>query len=131
MAANTRWYAGLAKPTFAPGVWLAVPLAAGTGCFLSLALIRVLGRPDYLPDRPGALRLVGIMLGLGVVWAWSFFGSRHPSLGLLSAAVMIGMAGATAWRFAAVDRRAGLLMLPVLLATVFAATIELSISVKN
>jgi len=131
VATNMRWYGGLSKPSFAPPIWLAVPVWAALVVLLAWAFFRVLCRPDYLPDRPGAIRVFMIMLALGVVWCWACFYGRHPTMGLLMAALTAAAACLTAWRFAIVDRKAGLLLLPGFLAIIFAALIELSISVRN
>jgi tryptophan-rich sensory protein len=131
VASNMRRFGGLSTPSFAPPIWLAVPVWVGVMVLSAWAFFRVLCRPDYLPDRPGAIRAIGMMLGLGVVWCWAFFDGRHPTLGLLTGAMTAAAAGLTAWRFTIVDRKAGLLLLPSVLLILFAALIELSISVRS
>ncbi len=131
VASNMRRLGGLSTPSFAPPIWLAVPVWVGALALSAWAFFRVLCRPDYLPDRPGAIRAVSMMLVLGVVWCWAFFDGRHPTLGLLTGAMTAAAAGLTAWRFTIVDRKAGLLSLPNVLTIFFAALIELSISVRS
>ncbi len=130
-AVNRRWYAGLERPTFAPPPWLAGVASLALAVLLVWALYRVLCRPDYLPDRPGALRLFGLALGLEAAWAWLFFAGRHPNVALALAAALTVAALLTVWRFAAVDRMAALLLFPWTLGTVFVFLLDLSIALRN
>lgn len=128
---NMHWYAGLLKPTFAPPPWIASIGALGLAASLALAVFRVLGTPDYLPDRPAALRLFGLGLVLDAAWSWLFFGGHHPSVALGTAAALAICVALTAWRFAIVDRRAGLMLLPWVLAAFFTFLLDLSIALRN
>ena len=130
-ASNMRWYAGLLKPTFAPSPGMALAATLVLAATLASAFFRVLCRPDYLPDRPGALRVFLLGLGLDVAWSWLFFAGRHPSVALAVAAALASTAILSAWRFAVIDRRAGLLLLPWVLATGFAFLLDLSIALRN
>ena len=130
-ATGLRWYAGLAKPAFAPPVWLAAAAGVALAALLAWAFFRILCRPDYLPDRPAGIRLFVIMLGLGAAWSWTFFAGRHPTLALAVATILVVAAITTAWRFAALDRHAGLMLLPCVLAALFTALLDLSITLKN
>lgn len=129
--ANARWYAGLLKPTFAPSPRLAAVAGLALAAVTARALFRVLRRPDYLPDRPGALRLVAAALGLQALWCWLFFAGRHPSVALAVAAALGLGSGWAALRCAAVERRAGLLMLPFALSGLFVVLLDLSIALRN
>ena len=130
-AANMRWYAGLVKPTFAPAPWVAALAALALTCATALAVFRILSSPDYLPDRTGAVRLFALVLGLDALWSWLFFAGRHPTVALAAAAALALASVLAAWRFATVDRRAGLLLVPWTLATGFAALLDLSIALRN
>ena len=130
-ASNMRWYAGLLKPNFAPAPWLAALASLALAAILVLAFARVLSSPDYLPDRPGAIRLFLVTLCLDALWAWLFFAGRHPSAALAASAALALAAILAAWRCAQVDRRAGLLLVPWVLATIFALLVDLSIALRN
>ncbi len=130
-ASNMQWYSGLLKPTFAPPPWLAGLALVLLAATLSRALFRVWSTPDYLPDRPLALRLFFLALSLDAVWSWLFFGGRHPSVALVAAAALALAAALTVWRVAIVDRRAGLILVPWMLATGFVFLIDLSIALRN
>ena len=126
-----RWYSGLLKPTFAPSPWLAALASLALAAVLVVAFVRVLSGPDYLPDRPGAIRLFLVTLGLDALWAWLFFAGRHPSAALAASAALALGSVLTAWRCAQVDRRAGLLLVPWVLAAIFALLLDLSIALRN
>ncbi len=128
---NLRCYGGLLKPSFAPAPPIAAVASLGVAGTLVWALFRVLCRPDYLPDRPAAIRIVAVALGLDVLWSWLFFAGRHPSVALAAAAALTVAAIVTTWRFAIVDRRAGLILIPWNLATAFAFLLDLSIALRN
>lgn len=129
--ANLRWYAGLLKPSFSPTPWLAAAASLALGAAVTGALYRVLRSPDYHPDRPAALRVFAGGLAFDVLWAWLFFAGRHPSVALAAAGALAVVAAAAAWHFAAVDRRAGWLLLPWVLAATFAFLLDLSIALRN
>ena len=130
-ASNLRWYAGLLKPTFSPAPWLAAIGSVALGAALAGGFYRVLRRPDYLPDRPAAIRVFLIGLALDVLWSWLFFAGRHPTVALAVAGALTVVAASSAWHFAIVDRRAGLLLGPWVLATAFAFLLDLSIALRN
>lgn len=128
---NSRWYAGLSKPTFTPPLWFVAAAVIALTVALISALYRVLRSPDYLPDRPSAIRWIAAGLVLDAVWSWLFFAGRHPSVALVAAALLAIAAAASSWTFAAVDRRAGLLLLPWLAGALFLVIFDLSITLKN
>ena len=49
----------------------------------------------------------------------------------MAAAAFAGLVPVAAWRFAAVDRRAGLLLIPWMLGSAFAFLIDLSVTLLN
>ena len=128
---NLRWYAGLLKPTFSPAPWMAGAASVALAAALTAAFYRVLRRPDYLPDRPTALRVFAAGLALDGLWSWLFFAGRHPTVALAAAGALTVMAASAAWHFATVDRRAGLLLIPWVSATAFAFLLDLSIAIRN
>ena len=115
-ASNMRWYAGLLKPTFSPAPWLAGAASVLLAAALVWSFFRVLCRPDYLPDRPAAIRV----------------GHWRVIIGCLAvAAALTAVAASATWQFSVVDRRAGLLLVPWVLATGFAFLLDLSIALRN
>ena len=130
-ASNLRWYGGLLKPAFSPNPWLAGVAAVAIAATVAAGFFRVLCRPDYLPDRPAAIRIIALGLALDVVWTWLFFAGRHPTVALAAAGALAVMAVSAAWHSASVDRRAGLLLLPWVAAAGFAFLLDLSIALRN
>ncbi len=128
---NLRWYGGLLKPTFSPDPWLAALAALAIAATVSAGFFRVLCRPDYLPDRPAAIWVIGLGLALDVVWTWLFFAGRHPTVALAAAGALAVMVASAAWHAFGVDRRAGLLLLPWVAAAGVAFLLDLSIALRN
>jgi benzodiazapine receptor len=129
--ANLRWYGGLLKPTFSPVPWLAAATSLALAATLASGFFSVLRRPDYLPDRPAAIRVFLLGLALDALWSWLFFAGRHPTVALAAAGALAVVAASAAWHFAIVDRRAGLLLVPWILATSFVFVFDLSIALRN
>lgn len=126
-----RWYAGLLKPTFTPSTAVVVTSFLLLALTLAWSLARLLRSPDYLPDRPIAIRLVVLGLALDAAWSWVFFAGRHPTVALAAAGALALTAAASAWKASAVDGRAGLLLVPWTLGAGFAFVFDLSIALKN
>ena len=126
-----HWPTGLMKPGVSRFGWLVLAGSVVWTLCAAWAFFRVLRRPDYLPDRPGAIRLFSIAQVVSAAWAWLSFAGRHPNLALGVAALLAVTAALTVRRFAVVDGRAGLLLVPWLAATVMALLMDLSIVLKN
>ena len=130
-AGNLRWYAGLLKPNFSPTPLLACVASFALSASLATGFFRILCCPDYLPDRPAAIRIFLAGLALDVLWSWLFFAGRHPTVALAAAGALAVVATSSAWRFAIVDRRAGWLLAPWVFGTGFAFMVDLSIALRN
>ena len=128
---NLRWYGGLTKPALSPPAPLALAVSALLTVTTAWGFARVLSRPDYLPDRPVAIRLILVALAVDALWAWLFFAGRHPSVALGAAGALAVTAALATRRSFVVDARAGLLLLPWLAATVFVFLLDLSITLRN
>jgi tryptophan-rich sensory protein len=80
-ASANHWYAGLAKPDWAPPnrwfgpVWLALYVLMGTAAWL-------IWRERYHRGRAAALAVWAIQLLLNAAWAPLFFGARNIGAGL-------------------------------------------------
>lgn len=121
------WYAGLAKPSFAPPNWVFGPV--WTMLFL------LMGVAAYLVWRKGlekrevrvGLTLFVAQLALNMLWSALFFGLRNPGAALVEIVVLWSAILATAIVFKKVSRPAGLLLLPYLLWVAFAAYLNYAI----
>ncbi len=130
-AGNLHWYAGLLKPSFSPTPWVAAIGSVALAACLAVGFFRILCCPDYLPDRPAAIRAFLVGLALDMLWSWLFFAGRHPTVALAAAGALAVVATSAAWRFAIVDRRAGVLLTPWVFGTGFTFLVDLSIALRN
>lgn len=128
---NLGWYETLAKPSFNPPNWLFGPAWTVLYLLMAWAFYRVLCQPDYLPDRPGAIRAFLVQIVLNAGWSFAFFAAHSPAAGLVVILALLVAVAVTGRRFYAVDRRAGLCFVPYLLWVGFAAILNLSIYVRN
>ena len=72
------------------------------------------------PAHRTALRLWGWQLLANALWSPVFFGLHSPALGVVVLAIMLPLIGFTIRALWRLDRRAGLLMLPYLLWSLYA-----------
>ncbi len=128
---NLDWYATLVKPTFNPPnvvfgpVWTVLYLLMARGFYF------VLRQPDYVPDRPAAIRLFLVQIALNASWSGVFFAAHSPGLALLILVALLLTVILTTMRFSAVDRRAGRCLMPYILWLCFAGLLNLSIWILN
>ena len=131
VAPNLAWYASLHRPSFRPPGWLFGPVWALLYLLMAWAFFRVLRRPDWMPDRPAAIRAFLAQIGLNVLWPFAFFAAHSPKLGfavLLALLVAVIVCGR---RFAQVERVAGWCVVPYGVWVGFAALLNLSIAIRN
>ena len=116
------WLDGLAKPGFYPPGW-----AFGVAWTILYALMGVAAAlviaARGTPGRTSALVLFVVQLALNLAWAPLFF--RFHAIGGATALIpaILVVAALAAWRFAAVRRIAGVLMVPYLLWLAFAGVL--------
>ena len=127
MSAIPGWYRWLRKPRWTPPAWLFAPVWN--------ILYVMMGVASWLVWKLGwgktrvreALALFAVQLGLNALWSIVFFGLRAPGLALAEIVVLWSLIAATFVRFYRLRPAAGLLLLPYLLWTTFAATLNASI----
>ncbi len=125
------WYAGLAKPSFNPPNWVFAPVWTTLFVLMALAAWRVWRAPLSQPDRKPGLMLYGVQLGLNLAWSAIFFGLQQPGWAAIEAGILWLAIAATGWRFAKVDRWAGLAFLPYLAWVGYAIVLTTSIWMLN
>lgn len=110
------WYLTLVRPpgvppnaTF-PIVWTTLYVMIGSAAWLGWRQ----------PGHRAALRLWGWQLLANALWSPAFFGWHSPSLGLAVLAIMLPLIALSMHALWTLDRRAGLLMVPYLLWSVYA-----------
>jgi tryptophan-rich sensory protein len=117
------WYAGLIHPAFAPPNWVFAPVWTALYVIMAVAAWRV-WKVTGLKGAP--LALYGIQLALNLAWSILFFGLHRIGLALAEIAVLWLAVLATTILFWRVDRIAGLMFLPYLAWTGFAAVLNLA-----
>ena len=106
------WYAGLKKPSFSPPNWVFGPVW--------ITLYALMGVAAYLVFKEGwekkegriALAIFAAQLVLNSLWSFLFFGLRNPLLGLVDIVLLWLLILVTIWKFYAINKTAGLLLLP-------------------
>lgn len=116
------WYAALAAPPGTPPNWVFAPVWTALYILMGVAAWLV-WRDVLLPPvrRYAALRLWGWQLGLNALWTPAFFGLHSTVLGLVVILPLLGLVVATAIMFRRLHPVAGLLLLPYLAWTAYAA----------
>ncbi len=128
---NLQWYADLHRPSIHLPVWLIGPVWELLYALVAGGFYRVLRRPDWMPDRPAAIRAFLVQLGLNAAWPLLFFGLRSPGGALVSILALLVAVASVLRLFRLVDRRAGLFVLPYLLWVAYVAVLNLSIYIRN
>ncbi len=102
------WYEGLRKPGFTPANW-AFPVV-WTYLYVSVAYAAARVAGDE--GSQTALALFALHVGLNTLWTPVFFGAHRMAAGMAVISALWLCVLAMAWRFAALDLIAGLLILP-------------------
>jgi benzodiazapine receptor len=127
ISAIPTWYRGLRKPPWTPPNWIFGP--AWT------LLYTLMGISVWLVARSGWERrdvrmstgLFGVQLLLNALWTPIFFGLKKPSLALAEIVPLWGLIAATAVQFFKIRPVAGLLLVPYLLWTTYATSLNAGI----
>jgi benzodiazapine receptor len=125
------WYASLNKPSFNPPNWLFAPVWTTLYAFMGVSLFLVWSKG--LNNRRVKLALVVfiVQLILNVLWSMVFFGLRS----LVGGEVVIGVLWITilftVMRCLKVSKIAGLLLIPYIVWTSFAAILNTAILILN
>jgi len=125
------WYGDLVKPAIAPPAGVFAPLGAVLYLLMALAAWHIVrsGADDGAKTR--ALRAFWIQLALVFAWVLIFFGARDPGWAFVEILILLAALIVAVMRFAAIDRRAGLLLLPQLGWTAFATLLNFLIWKMN
>lgn len=110
-SAVSGWYATLTLPEMTPPpavfgiVWAAIYALMGVSLWCVL-------RDGRWRAMPGTLALFALQLGVNAIWTIVFFTLQETGMALLIAVALFGLVTLTAWRFAALDLKSGLLFVP-------------------
>lgn len=120
------WFDALRKPAFMPpgwafgAAWTSLYIMMGFALALIVAARRARGREV-------AIALFAVQLILNLAWSPLFFAAHQVTAALALIAILIVVVAITAWRFWAIRRVAGLLLVPYLIWLLFAATLNFAI----
>ncbi len=120
------WYQGLQKPPFNPPDWVFAPVWTTLYVLMAIAGWRIWRR---LPVAGGAAALAAFaaQLALNLAWSVLFFGFRSIGGGLLEVFFLFGAIVVTARLFFAIERPAGLFMIPYAAWVAFAVVLNASL----
>jgi benzodiazapine receptor len=112
------WYAGLIHPSFAPPDWLLAPVWTALYVIMAIAAWRVW---RITGTRSPEMIVYAVQLIFNFAWSAVFFAAHQIGLALLEISALLVLILATTILFWRRDRLAGLLFLPYLAWTIFAA----------
>lgn len=125
------WYAGLAKPSFAPPNWLFGPAWTLLYILMGIASFLVWKQGLAAPGVKPALVFYLVQLALNLAWSWLFFALRSPLAGLAEIVVLWCAILVTIVLFFRVSTAAGILMLPYIGWVSFASALNAGIWALN
>jgi tryptophan-rich sensory protein len=120
------WYPALAKPSWTPPAWVFGPV--WTILYLMIATAGFLAwRKAGLRGAKWTFVLFAAQLVLNAAWSWVSFGLRQPAWAFAEIVVLWATILATTIALLRVTRPAGLLFVPYLLWTTYAAALNFAI----
>ena len=125
------WYAGLAKPVFAPPNWLFGPAWTILYAMMALAAWRLLGVAPGTRGRAGAVAAFAVQLVLNAAWTPAFFGLHSPRAGLAVIGLLLVTILVTIRRTWPLDRVAAGLLVPYAAWVAFATVLNAEVARLN
>ena len=117
------WYQTLNKASFNPPDWVFSPIWVLLYFMMAVAGWRIWTKNSAGAGRY-ALLLFSVQLALNLGWSVLFFGYQQVGIALLEMFVLIFTVTLTTLQFWAIDRNAGILLLPYGLWLLFAAVLN-------
>ena len=105
--AMRTWYAALQRPPGTPPDWVFAPVWTALYVMMGIAAWLIWRR-----GRREALQVWGWQLLVNAIWPPLFFAVRSPGMALIVIAALLLLVTLTAYMFARIDTRAGVLMMP-------------------
>ncbi len=121
------WYQTIKKPAWNPPAWVFGPVWTSLYLMMGLASWLVWKEPRKNGDKQAALAWYGAQLGLNTLWSLIFFGGRRIGLAALEIGLLWSAIAGAAVRFYRIRPLAGLLLVPYLLWTTFAAVLNATV----
>ena len=119
--AISQWYAFLEKPSLAPPNWIFAPVWTTLFLLMGISLYLVWDKGIQLKKVRIAMVIFFVHLGLNILWSFLFFGLRSPFYGFIEILILWFFILLTIFSFFKVSKKAGLILLPYLVWTSFAA----------
>jgi translocator protein len=127
----SSWYPTLNRPPFTPPNWIFAPAWTILYALMGVSLYIIWDKGPENKKNREAVAIFGAQLALNVLWSVLFFGLRSPLLALAEMLVLWPAIVLTYLKFREIDKNAGLLLVPYLLWTTFAAVLNYSIVILN
>lgn len=131
ISAIPTWYAGLAKPFFAPPNWLFGPVWTLLYFLMGVSVFLIWKQGEKNKKVQAALTFFLIQLALNFLWTILFFGLKSPLLGLIETAAMWVAIVATIRAFYPLSKLASYLLIPYLMWVSFASLLNAAIVILN
>ena len=125
--AVASWYPTLVKPGFNPPDWIFAPVWTALYVLMGIAAWRVWRNSPGQPGRRRALGLFFLQLALNLTWVLLFFGAHAIGAAAIELAVLFALVILTSRVFGALERVAGVLLLPYAAWLAFALLLNLEI----
>ena len=120
------WYASLLKPSWNPPAWVFGPAWTLLYTMMAVAAWLIWREGGWKKQGP-ALRLFLAQLLLNALWTPLFFALHHPALAFAEIVILWLVLAITLRSFWLVKKAAGLLLIPYLAWTTFAAALNFAI----
>ncbi len=125
------WYPMLRQPAWNPPDWIFGPVWTVLYFSMALAVWCV-----YRSDAPGTEKRRGYVLFFAQLlangmWSYLFFGCHSPAAALLDLVVLLALIAAMVVSFFRIQRVAGIILIPYLLWTAFALSLNVAIWLLN
>lgn len=120
------FYAGLAKPSWAPPAWLFSPVWTTLYALMALAAWLVWRARGFAGART-ALVLFVVQLAANALWSWLFFAWQRGGLAFAEVLLLWCLVAATIVAFQRVSALAAAFLYPYLAWTTFASVLTLSV----
>lgn len=120
------WYAGLVKPSWTPPAWIFGPVWSALYGMMALALW-LIWRRSGVATAAVPIALFMVQLVLNVLWSLLFFGLRMPGVAFVEIVLLWLAILATLITFWRLNTAAGYLLLPYLVWTAFAGTLNFAL----
>jgi tryptophan-rich sensory protein len=124
-------YESLSLPEFAPPAWIFAPVWVFLYFLMALAAYRIWLHGSSRPKVRSALSAYIIQLVLNFLWSIIFFRLNLYAIAFFEIILLIILIILTTIKFLKIDKLSGLLLIPYLLWTVFAAVLNYFVWMMN